>query len=197
MGIFGFIGWIINSVIDFVFEMVTHIFVWIMPSYMTVQVIKDEKKTVAYSKNYMCFWIILAVLWALEYTILYFFCSMTLYRVVRLALVVWLQIDYCGNAATAFTLVKPLISKDHEEKLAGILESVTSEIDKHGGKIKESVQSKFWGVVHQNYELIKDAVFSAMASASEKAGKMTSPKKADAGEERSGAEKEAVQKKES
>jgi len=200
MGLFSFIGWIISSAFDLVFELVANVFVWIVPSYMTVQVIKNEKKTEKYGRNYMCFWIIMALLWALEYTVFYLFCSWTFYRIVRLMAVVMLQIDHCGNAAAAFTLVKPLISREHEEKLAQILDSVTSEIDKHGGKIKEKASNQFWAIIQQNYELIKDGAFNAMTTVSQKAGKMaSSPKNGESNKESApeSQEQEAVQKKES
>jgi len=200
MGLFSFIGWIISTFFDVAFEIVANIFVWVIPSYMTVQMIKDEKKTTKYGRNYMCFWIILALLWTLEYTIFYFFCSMTLYRIARLVAVIWLQVDYCTNAANAFTLVKPLISREHEEKLAAILENVTSEIDKHGGKIKEKASDQFWRIIQQNYELIKDGVFNAMSTVSKKAGSMgpqNGEEKDKASDVQDGPETEAVQKKES
>merc|ERR1712110_111452 len=166
---------------------------------MTVQIIKDEAKMAKYGKNYLCFWAILAILWALEYTILYFFCGMNFYRVLRLALVIWLQVDYCGNAATLFLLVKPLISKEHEERLQAVLENVTSEIDKHGGKIKEKASDQFWSIIQQNYELIKEGVFTAMTTVSKKAGDMASPKAQNAESESAPdvSEKPADQKKES
>lgn len=204
MGLFSFIGWVISSFFDIVFEFVANIFVWILPSYMTVQMIKDEKKTVKYGTNYLCFWMILAVLWALEYTVLYFFCSMTFYRILRLIAVIWLQVDYCTNAATALALVKPMISREHEEKLAALLDNVHSEFEKHGGKAKEKLSNQFWGIVQQNYELIKDSVFNGMSALSKKAGS-AAPQSPSNGEEKDkaaksdgpGAETEVVQKKES
>jgi len=202
MGLFSLIGWVISSAFDLVFEVVANVFVWIIPSYMTVQVIKNEAKTAKYSRNYMCFWIIMAVLWALEYTLLYLFTSWTFYRIVRLVGVILLQIDHCGNSAAAFAMIKPLISREHEEKLAQILDSVTSEIDKHGGKIKEKASSQFWSIIQQNYELIKEGALKTMTTVSQKAGKMaSSPKNAD-GESNNSEEaapesqEEVVQKKE-
>ena len=206
MGVFSFIGstiaWLFGFVFGFIFERIDDIFVWILPCYMTVYVIKENK--VSLYQNYLCFWVILALILGLEAVTFYLFYFMRAYRFIRLFFVIWLQIDYCSNSSYLFGKIKPLISKDHEKILEKALNSVTSKIDEQGGKIKEKASNQIWNLIQQNYELVKDGLFSALTTVSKKAADMSVPSSnsssnssevVGAGEQNS--EKQAVQKKES
>merc|ERR1739842_165244 len=124
-------------------------------------------------QNYLCFWVILALIFGFEHVTLYVFYSMRAYRLLRLLVVIWLQIDYCSNSSNVFGKIKPFISKDHEKILESALDSVTSKIDEHGGKIKEKASNQIWSLIQQNYELVKDGLFSALTSVSKKAVDLT------------------------
>ena len=168
MGVFGLLSWAIGFVFSFVFERLDDVFVWVLPSYMTVQVMKDESRAAQF-KNFLCFWVILSVLLALEYSLLYLFYSMTLYRVARLLLIMWLQMDSCSNAHTALAFIQPFISKEHENRFSSVLDLVTAEMDKYGAMVKERVSDQFWSLITQNYELVKNGLFSAITTVTNKA----------------------------
>eukprot|EP01084_Bolivina_argentea_P065727 119814_1 len=167
MGLFSFIGWIIGLIFNFLFERINDIFVWILPSYMTVHVIKEEKVT--YYQNYLCFWVILAIILGIEHVTFYLFYYILFYRIIRLLFVIWLQIDYCNNSFNVFSKIRPYISKAHEKKLEEALNAVTNKIDQHGQQIQETAAKQFWGMVQQNYEIIKDALFKGLRTVSDQA----------------------------
>merc|ERR1712048_994551 len=116
---------------------------------------------------------ILALIFGFEAVTFYLFWSVRIYRLIRLFFVIWLQIDYCSNSSNIFGKIKPLISKDREKMLEKALNSVTSKIDEHGGKIKEKASNQIWSLVQQNYELVKDGLFSALTTVSAKAVDLT------------------------
>lgn len=209
MGLFSFIGWIIGYIFAFAFNRIADIFVWIIPSYMTVHVIKETKSTLY--ENYLSFWIILALILGLEHITFYFLYYITGYSTLRLCFVIWLQIDYCANAKNIFDKIKPFISTEHEQLVETSLNSVTEKLDEHGGKITEKIKGQFWNIIQQNYELIKDSLFSALTTVSNKAvdinksaaslsggEKVDGDKnKDDDNKENNNSEKETIQKKES
>ena len=57
--------------------------------------------------------------------------------------------------------MRSLISREHQEKLAFVLERVSSEIDVNGVEIEEEMLM-FWSVILQNIEFIKEAAFSSL-----------------------------------
>jgi len=167
MGLFSFIGWIIGLIFSFLFNRIADVFIWIIPSFMTVRVIKENKSTIY--ENYLAFWIILAIILGLEHITFYFLYYITGYATLRLCFVIWLQIDYCANAKLVFDKIKPYISTEHEKVIEASLNNVTETLDEHGGKIKEKIQNQFWSIIQQNYELVKDSLFSALTTVSNKA----------------------------
>lgn len=210
MGLFSFIGWIVGFVFSFAFNRIADIFIWIIPSYMTVHVIKENKATIY--ENYLSFWIILALILGMEHITFYILYYITGYATLRLCFIIWLQIDYCANAKLIFDRIKPFISSEHEAIVEKSLNNVTETLDEHGGKIKEKIQNQFWSIIQQNYELIKDSLFSALTTVSNKAvdinksaaslssvpggEKVDSPKNDDDSKENDSG-KEKIQKKES
>ena len=171
MGLFSFIGWIIGLIFSFAFNRIDDIFVWIIPCYMTVYIIKKNESSKY--ENYLCFWIMLAIILGIEYVTFGLLNYIYFYRIFRLFFIIWLQIDYCANASATFIKIKPFISKDVEDAVEKGLNSVTQKLDEHGGKIKEKASDQFWSIVQQNYELIKDSLFSALTTVSNKAVDLT------------------------
>eukprot|EP01083_Nonionella_stella_P176039 614849_1 len=167
MGLFSFFGWIFGWIFWFIFGRIDDFFVWILPSYMTVSVIKESKETVY--QNYLCFWAILSLLLGIEHFTFYVFYYLTLYRISRLLFVIWLQIDYCQNSVNAFQKIRPYITQDKEEQLQEAFESVTNIIDEQGAAVQGKVSDQFWTFVKQNYELLKKGAFEFLTTASEKA----------------------------
>jgi len=168
MGLFSFIGWSIRFVLWFFFERIDDVFIWILPLYMTVQVVKQESMKEKY-QNYLSFWAILAIILGLEYVTFGLFYRLAIYRVLRLIFVIWLQIDYCVYAKSTFEKLTPFISKHHEQKIEDLLGEIIATLSKQGEKVKEKASNQFWQLITQNYEIVKDSVFSALSTASQKA----------------------------
>eukprot|EP00484_Ammonia_sp_Unknown_P028552 CAMPEP_0197036042 /NCGR_PEP_ID=MMETSP1384-20130603/13661_1 /TAXON_ID=29189 /ORGANISM="Ammonia sp." /LENGTH=175 /DNA_ID=CAMNT_0042466169 /DNA_START=243 /DNA_END=770 /DNA_ORIENTATION=+ len=120
-------------------------------------------------QNYLSFWAILAIILGLEYVTFGLFYRLAIYRVLRLIFVIWLQIDYCVYAKSTFEKLTPFISKHHEQKIEDLLGEIIATLSKQGEKVKEKASNQFWQLITQNYEIVKDSVFSALSTASQKA----------------------------
>ena len=103
-------------VLCFVFDRIADVFIWIVPVFMTVQVIKKKKSRVY--EDYSCFWIISGAILGLEQVTFRVLYRIGGYATLRLCFIIWLQTNHCSNAKAIFNKIKPFIISTKIEQIA-------------------------------------------------------------------------------
>jgi len=131
--------WVLYLVLECLFLVLENVFFWLLPILRTTQVIREKKDSL--NKQYMSFWTLLALLLSVEYLTLNFVFWLPFYRVLRLAFVIWIQMDECRQSLAFINLSKPVVD-DNRENLDRVFQKVDKLVSEGSGVVLDNMRKK-------------------------------------------------------
>lgn len=166
------ISWVFGTVFYFAIGRVEDVVTWLLPIYMTVQVLR-RKETLKFN-NYLSFWCIASLLFGIDYASGFLLHSFLLFRLVRIIFLIWIFLDSCHNSVFLVNKFLTPLMDEHRQQIDDAFNLLNTKVDDVRNEVTTQVTNRVGVAMKESQAQIMTTVMQLGSNATKAVASMIS-----------------------